>query len=209
MSGQTGYWRTPRMWESRTAVIIGGGPSLAKMDWEKLHQSIIKAKARAIACNDAYLLGWPDMVFFGDWNWYQIHKALPAFRMFEGMKVTASFEALGEPGLFVMERRDLDWQTTPGRIGWFGNTGVSALNLAFLLGVKKIVLLGIDMAPSARGYSNWYEKLKDQSIHPATYKRYCQFAKKLPRDLGMEVVNGNPNSKLDLFPKMTWQEALS
>lgn len=209
MDGQsTAYWQTPRMWDNATVVIIGGGPSLQAMPWDALRQTLLTSGARTIACNDAYLLNWPDMVVFGDWEWYKIHRNVYAWQAFQGLKVGCCFEALGEPGLFALERRDLKWQTQPGRIGWFGNTGVSAINLAVNLGAKKVVLLGFDMKHDKAGNSNWYDKLKDKTIHPASYNRFKLLADRLPQSIGVDVFNANPDSAWDRFPRMTWQEAL-
>jgi hypothetical protein len=97
-----------------------------------------------------------------------------------------------------------------GVLGWGGNGGFQALNLAAQFGAQKIILLGYDMGlergvhwhgkhiglsnPSVRGLDKWREYLDDCA--PALKAR------------GIDVVIGSPNSKLTAFRKQPLEEAL-
>ena len=48
-------------------------------------------------------------------------------------------------------------ETRAGFVSWNSNTGVSAISLAYHLGVRTIVLLGFDMKNDADGNSNYHD----------------------------------------------------
>lgn len=83
-----------------------------------------------------------------------------------------------------------------------GNSGYGALNLAYHLRPKKILLLGID---GGMGY--FYTK--DSSNRPLTYLPEM-FASAVPQleAAGIQVINGSVNSAITAFPRMTITEAL-
>lgn len=100
---------------------------------------------------------------------------------------------------------------TPGEIGWGGNGGFQAINLALQFGARRIVLLGFDMHlrdgahwhgrhpaglnnPSQAGVDKWRERLDAQRAFLDT--------------IGVEVVIGTPNSALQNYPKLPYHEAL-
>jgi hypothetical protein len=83
-----------------------------------------------------------------------------------------------------------------------GNSGYGALNLAYHLRPKKILLLGID---GGMGY--FYTK--DSSNRPLTYLPEM-FDSSLPQlqEAGIEVINGSINSAIKTFPRFTVSDAL-
>jgi hypothetical protein len=75
------------------------------------------------------------------------------------------------------------------------DSGHGALNLAFLKGARRIRLIGFDMNPD------------DKEIFRTWLPRYRPAAEQL-RAAGVQVVNMNPDSYVDVFPKATgWEEA--
>lgn len=78
--------------------------------------------------------------------------------------------------------------------GWCSGTG--AVNLAFLFGPARIVLLGFD----ATGGS-WHQGRRDSGDgpRPATIYTFRSMAPSL-REQGCEVINATPGSAIDAFP---------
>lgn len=201
---QNGFWKPPKMWKGQTAFIIGGGPSLKGMDWTPLHSKHI------IGCNDAYTLGpWVDVCYFGDDGWYFKHHKT-ALLDFPGLKVCSDGGCLREPGILVVKRTPRGFHTD--KIGWNVNTGASAINLAYLFGVSRVVLLGFDMQLGAEGESNWHPNAKDKP-NPKNYLKFLMWFEFLKKGLDekapeLEVLNATPNSKLDLFPRVKLEDVL-
>jgi hypothetical protein len=194
------------MWKGQTTYIIGGGTSLRAFDFSPLrHENVI-------GCNDAYLLGsWVNICYFGDKEWYDIHSTHPEFVAFPGLKVSCTPFPIS--GVMSLERDLNDMLYLEGtKIGWFGNTGASAVNLAIRLGCLKIVLLGFDMMLGTDGQANWHPNL----VNAPTDQVYANFKtqfkllaslidKKCP---DVVVLNANPDSGLECFPKMRFDEAM-
>ena len=195
------FWTVPRIWTGASAFIIGGGPSLLD-----LNLGLITDK-NVIGINDAYLLGsWIDYNIFGDTDWYNIHCHAKAFKAYTGTHVAANDKMLHEDGIPTLSRRKNVITTVPNTIGWFTNTGVSAINLAILLGCKKVILLGFDLG-FRKGESNWHENIKKQK--PSRYERFiASFEQAAPQidKLGVEVLNATPNSSLTCFPYVRYED---
>lgn len=84
-----------------------------------------------------------------------------------------------------------------------GNSGYGALNLAYHLRPKKIILLGID---GTLGYHYTNQKTN----RPLTYlpKMFESTMAQMERE-GIEVVNGSINSVITCYPRMSIEDALS
>lgn len=216
-----GYWVAPKLWPDGTVFILGGGPSLADLDLSLIHQY------RVIGVNDAYLLGdFVDVMIFSDSNWYfRYHRW--KLRRFKGLKVSTNKQTLQEPGIKTLQRMEDPICTLPGCIGWGRNTGLAAINLALVFGVKTIVLLGFDMCKRkcrCRGkgfdrnqvqktgepYTNWHKNVnpKDQSKEYDFFMQKFEDSTKPINMLGVRVINANKHSKLQCFEKMTYEDAL-
>ena len=199
------YWMSTRSWLNKTVFIIGGGPSLKGFDWAPLHDKHI------IGCNDAYLLGnWVDICCFGDVKWYKHHK--DGLTSFSGLKVTWRKELVDEPGVSVLQGQPTGLLLKPEKIGWNTSTGAMAINLAVKMGSKKIILLGFDMTLGASGESNWHENCLDKPSR-LVFKKFDKGFAHLKAELqekapDVEVLNANPDSGLDIFPKAALEDLL-
>ena len=83
-----------------------------------------------------------------------------------------------------------------------GNSGYGALNLAFLMGARRIALFGID---GGGGYA--WGKAKPGDLHHLPWL-FTSAANQLEAK-GVEVVNGSPASLVRCWPRMTPQEAMA
>ena len=200
-------WETKRFWEGKTVFVIGGGTSLKGFNWSLLHNKHV------IGCNDAYKLGdWVDICCFGDAKWYRHHKN-NGLATFGGIKVTWRSEFIDDPNVMVLKGRPGGLFLKPEWIGWNTNTGALAINLAVKLGCKKIILLGFDMKLREDGIGNWYDNQLDKPKNEVFKKFHRGFVclasdmkKKVPE---VVVLNANPDSDLDVFPKITLEEAFA
>lgn len=215
-SSESEYWRAPQIWQGGTAFILGGGPSLKQLDLTPLHRG-----AHVIGCNDAYTLGtWVDVCIFGDQPWFDLHDCAtvtrsdgsrhPGLRAFGGLLVSVNRQML------LRNRRDIRnmypegaglWRK-PHKIGWNGNVGLAAINLALHFGTSRIVLLGFDMHNEKEtGDSNWHDNLR-HSHEPDWAPDYSRFLKNAARCRKhhkrfwphVDIVNATPGSALKEWP---------
>lgn len=201
------FWPIPRLWPGSTVVSIGGGPSLTQDQVDK-----VRGRAKVIAINDAYRLApWADLFYFCDFRWFEWHRhgLLPL----GGIKVTLENNYISGHGIKCIRNRGVTglWLSPPDGVCTGRNSGFQVINLAVLLGAKRILLLGYDMKVAGDGRKHWF------GDHPRPTPEGA-FATMLPcfdtivdklAELGVEVVNVTPGSALETFPKMTLDEALA
>jgi len=209
------FWNVPILWPESTVFIIGGGPSLLQQDLTLLHDK------RVIGVNQAFRLGpWVDVCWFGDKQWYS--QNLPDIKEYGGLIVTCSVEAQANKRLKRVKYLGRSKQKgieikRRTHIAWNGNSGASAVNLAYWLGAKRVVLLGFDMKNPEDPkdmQSHWHNHYEPK-IDKRTRKLidpYPRFMKgwpviKIDADrAGLEIINATPNSALTLFEYRSLEE---
>lgn len=98
-----------------------------------------------------------------------------------------------------------------GRIGWGGNSGFQALNLAAVLGCRRIVLVGYDM--HLEDGPHWHGR-HDGPLNNPLPGKVSQWIQRLDgaavelRERGIEVINASLNSALTGFRKAPFAVAL-
>lgn len=98
-----------------------------------------------------------------------------------------------------------------GEIGWGGNGGFHALNLAIQFGAKRVVLVGYDMRVD-RGV-HWHGEHPKGMNNPAevNVRKWLHILDKqagLLGRLGVEVLNASPVSALTAYPKVDFAAAI-
>lgn len=197
-------WSPQPIWFEQDAYIIGGGSSLQGFDFTKL-------KGRnVIGINDAFHLGKEivSYVLFGDAGFWKEHmRALEAC----GIPVVTcapSLQFINVPWLYQMGRMKDGIHEAPV-LGWNYSTGAAAVNLAHILGAKRIFLLGFDMGRREDGKTHWHEhRLK--GIPDDSYARFirgfhCVF-QSMSRFPDVQVLNvTDGTSKLPSFPRINFE----
>lgn len=102
--------------------------------------------------------------------------------------------SVNEPGLSM----------NPHVIHQGANSGYQAINLAVLMGAKRIALLGFDMKASS-GDVHWHGKHPNGLNNPTDlqFQMWLDAFRTMPPDLekiGVEVINCTPDTALDCFP---------
>lgn len=153
------------------------------------------------------------MLYACDGAWWE---KSPEARGFTGLQITADERAtrrypalrrvrvqMGHNGL-ILDR--------PGTVGWGGNSGFQALNLAVQFGARQIVLIGYDMQISnglhwhgrhGRGLNNPGE----QNVR--SWRRHFETAAPLLASLGVLVINASRETALECFPRKSLDTALA
>lgn len=89
------------------------------------------------------------------------------------------------------------------------NGGYQAMNIAYLTGAKRILLLGYDMRfPNGRAHWHPDHPTNVPEGHYTSYARRFKTALPQLKAAGVEVINCSLGSAIDAFPIMPLQEAL-
>lgn len=193
-------------WTDRTAVIICAGPSLTDGQIEAARTS----GAKLIAVNTAYLYApWTHIVFGSDFMFWKVH----GDRI---KKQTPS--ALWTTDSSAAERFQINRQRAGQRDGlgltvchMFGNSGMNAINVAYLWGARKVLLLGMDMKLGSAGEKHRHGDHEKGLTQAQCFEEWIHKGKRLAEDLktqGCDVANCTPGSALPWFRMSTIQEEL-
>lgn len=214
-------WTPGPIWEGETAVIIGSGPSLTKQD-----RDYTQGKARVVALNrEWFWTPWADMLYACDGKYFftqddQPHGGKAAYKHFGGLIVTQDFRAAADlpnlkwveispPGIKNMA--DLSgYDDRPGYIRSGKGSCYQTMNLLGHLGVKRILLLGIDMKFAPDGRQHHYSE-PPRGLAISAIERMRTFFDSIAGHLearGIEVINCSPDSAVEAFPKARIYEVL-
>lgn len=192
------------IYKGKIIYIIGGGPSLTGFDFKRLNNKIVIAVNKAfLFYPEANVLYWTDSRFY---EWYQ--KEIDDFK---GIKVTNKTKPVKENiiNLHDTGREGLD--ISPYAIKHGNNSGYAAMNLAYHLGAKTIVLLGFDMKIQGNK-THWhdgYQIKQNGSVYQNNMLPCFDSIVEPLKKFGVEVYNACPTSALNCFQKCSIEHALN
>lgn len=171
-----------------------------------------------IVVNDNYTKApWADVLFASDLKWWAFHRGVPSF---PGLKysldakwTTQAIENNGHQwGVGVLKTGPLTGLSLkPDTLAHGDNSGYQAINVAVLMGVSRIVLLGYDMQLGADGREHWFGRHHDGIRRNLLLDRWpISFATLVEplQSLGVEIVNCTRQTALTCFPRLTLEAVL-
>lgn len=207
------FWMPTKEWAGRDVFIIGGGPSLRGFDFNRLRG------LATIGCNSAVLLGAEvcGVIVFSDKEFFNqvidgkaVRERLKAF---PGLVVTTLLSLHVHRWLKVMRREDDRAGLSLRGLTFAGCSGGSAINLALLMGAKRVYLLGFDCKVKSVNQPNWHDHHRmpcHSTLHDKFTTGFKNIAASLPKLFpGTEIINLGPDSALECFPKQSIDEVIS
>lgn len=198
------HWTAPKLWPGETCLIIGGGPSLAGFNFERLRGR------RIIAINaSAFAVPFADVLFYGDDRFGIVN--CQRIEAFAGLvvtvagspqprnakvmrKITPPPPVSGSPDALVMRRTSTQ----------------AAINLAMHFGVARIALLGIDMKAADDGRTHHHDPHPWPSVVGCWDQQMIDLRGIAPiaTAAGIEIINTSLDSRLDWWPKLSIEKVL-
>lgn len=197
----------PRLFPGGTVVCIGSGPSLTVED-----VNYVEGKAYVVAVNDAYRLApWADVLYAADHGWWQQHMAAIQ-ASFKGQCWTQSRTAAEQYHLnHVMLTSEPGMSNDPATLHSGSHSGYQALNLAYLMGAKQIILLGYDCQRTG-GKDHWFGQHTGQLHRGMDVKDWADAYDAASNDLwqaGTVVINASRATAIEAFLRLPIDQALS
>lgn len=189
-------------WDGEACAVLASGPSMS--------QQVADAARglRTIVINNTFRLApWADMLYAADALWWTQTKDA---REFAGLKVTCRIKNESAPFSEVKQLQFTGvegYDPTPGCVRTGNNSGYQAVHVAVQAGCNPILLCGFDM----RG-GHWHDRhaypLRDagEGIYGGWIRLFAKLAAEL-KQRGTQVYNCTPDSALQCFPKLTFDEA--
>ena len=200
------YSTVPKLFPGETIYIIGGGPSLKNFDFKTLIGKKTIAINKAIIYHPtADVLYWTDGRFY---TWFKNevdnYNGLK-FALKPGSQYTRDIQVLRKGKHHGLEE-------DPQVLAHGFNSGHAAINLAYHLGAARIILLGFDMLNDGT-QTHFHDGYPTRAAGDKMYQdKFLPGFKQLNseiRNTGIEILNASPHSRLNVFPKITIQQALS
>lgn len=159
---------------------------------------------------------WAKVAYVGDARLLDEIAEDPDWGVFEGLRYTRAQQTgrleKRQPQHINVLRRSNSWETDPSKIASLGNSGLSGVNLAEQLGWSPIFLLGFDCCgfTETGKMANYHDLYPDDWRKPGTFltKKFTDGFARVLNDITAEVYNCNPQSELDCFHKLTFDEAI-
>lgn len=188
----------PRCFKGETVVVVASGASLLAEDVE-----YCRGKAKIAVINDNYKLApWAHLLYAADFGWWEYHHA--AVDDFGGQKWTQDERAAKNYGLNWVAGYWHPGISDDQRFIHYGyNSGFQCVNLVYLMGAIRILLLGFDMQRTKKK-SHWF------GDHPAPlhkHPNYTQWARTMDKAArryekrGVEVINCSRETALKEYKR--------
>lgn len=176
----------------KTAVCIASGTSLTKEDVD-----YCKGKAIVYVVNNCYKLApWADVLYACDEEWWDYYKP-----EFVGEKWTINDKAANKYSLNLIGHDTSAKFCTSEIIATGNNSGFQAINLAYLHGFKRILLLGYDFCFSGNHWHGRHPHRLDKTPDMRRWIKHMSDAAPLMKEAGLEVINCSRNSAIEAFKK--------
>lgn len=193
-------------WMVRPAVVIASGPSLTAADCDLVRQAREADLVRVVSCSNAWkhTASWADQFFAADrryWMHYlapMLKAGVPRERMVTCCNQTEKaaqikrVRAANRPSIGTYE------------LHTGGNSGFMSMNLAFLYGARRIILLGLDCQEGPGGAKHFDGAHPKPLVQAMPFKEWIhRFALAAPdlKKHGCEVINCTRSTAITCFPK--------
>jgi hypothetical protein len=200
-------------WSDKPLAIVGTGPSLKGLDFERLDISGVRVLAVKEAIWD---LPFAECVFSLDRPW--INRQADKLRAIPNHKVFAVEPEYGpcaeiEGALYLLRSRFAGFSNDPAVIQSGGNSGFGAFNYAYLKRVRRVALFGFDYTDQdgehycADRY-HWYKPGQNARYWRSWGDNFIDCKAQLAR-ADISVMNASPISTLKAFDKCSIEDGLA
>ena len=181
------------------AVLVASGTSLKKEEVE-----YCRGKATVYVINDNYKIApWADHLYACDEEWWDYHNP-----DFDGQKWTINENAAKKYNLNLVTYDSSLLFSEKEPIATGNNSGFQAINLAYIHGHRRALLLGYDYHNLGNHWFGKHPHQLNKTPDMTKWIRHMRNAAPLMFKANYEVINCNPDSAIDAFPKMSIYEAL-
>lgn len=195
-----------------TVVVCASGPSFTEEDASAIADARVNDGIRVVVVNESWRrLPRADVLYAHDTRWWMLRIA-EVRAGFSGECWTQSLPVAKRFGLHPIKSYNTPGLTKrPGCIHNGGNSGYGAINLAYLFGARRILLVGFDMR-AFDGASHWHGDHAEPLSKRQPFHNWIPRFRALADDLkavGVDVINCSPISALACFPKASLADALA
>jgi len=196
----------------KTAVVLASGPSLTQ---EQINAAQFSGFFTITVNSTWEKMPGANVVYSGDFLWWKhnvatVRHAIKAGKFNGAMWTQDSSTAARWPDVKRVRGGNRDG-LGKDIVHINGNSGTQAVNLAYLWGYERIILLGFDLKLGPNGEKHHHADHPAPMIQGQTFGEWLKKWVKVAADLKaakIDVQNATPGSALKLFPMVDWKEVL-
>lgn len=211
--------------QGKIAVCMASGPGLTPEVIEQVRPYQADGSVIVMGLNDVYrACNYLDEFYACDGHWWKYHLANPQDDRHviddlsaEGCRLWGNMTAVSDlkPHLdtvnILQGEGSKGFSTNPAFIHWGGNSGFQLLNLAYHLGVERMILAGYNMSVpnkmGAKGHHFFGAHPKPMS-QSAGYTGFVKNFNGIQTQIKTTIVNATPDTALTCFEKVDLQDEL-
>lgn len=221
----------PRKYPGETAIVAGTGPSLTPDQIDLCNRARAAGKVRIFAANRAHEVLDADVLHACNWQFYAAYydrlKDKPCDKWTTRPELKGKYNGVE----YIEERWHGGLSKDPSYIHAHHGTGPQTVNIAYLYGCTRILLVGWDMRypgkvdSSNRNYAEPRHFFKDEGFPPGEdaltithwsrtdpdgtkFGLINEMSTIKPEDYGIEIINATPGSAMTCFPMKSLEECL-
>jgi hypothetical protein len=163
-----------------------------------------------VVVNTSYKLApWADVLYACDARWWIWNKGAKDFQGTKYALERRAGQRYSDVNVLRIGKNE-GLSLDPEYLNTGKNSGYQALNLAVLMGAKRIILLGYDMDSGPKGEMHWHPEhpMRTPKLYPEFRRRFETLVEPLKAH-GVEVVNCTRRTALQCFPQMSLAEAFA
>lgn len=210
----------PGKWSAKDCVVVGGGPSLKTFDWNLLvrHPRVIVVNRAWRDCPMAALWFSEDIRVIELWHEDSAWKAFQGTKIFHALDPAYADRAEKlDSSLWIIERkrRDKFWASTFDEgLSYSSNSMIGALNIASILQASPIYILGLDCNAIGKREVNYHDEYERAGFDRTGDHQYESFKSDFEHWAALHlknvsVINLNPASAVECWPKRDWRAVLA
>lgn len=191
----------------KTAVILGSGPSLTA---EQIDAARVSGHFTIVVNATYKVMLDANVLYGGDFMFWKAYMA-DVRKVFKGALWTQDASVAARWQINRIRGTNRDGLGLNNAIHLNGNSGAQAINLAFLWGYKRVVLLGFDMKFGPGGERHHHTDHPAPCVQSQVFFEWIHKIDRMARDLrlqNIEVLNATPGSALKCFPMVNYREVL-
>jgi len=195
-----------QLYKNKKAILIATGPSLT----EEVIETIRPYKDDFIifGCNNSYeVVDFLDFHYACDKLWWDLHYDTFKEKYPELQSWTQAKEYKDK--LTVVEgKSDRGLSLDSSLIHWGSNSGYQLLNIAFLMGCSKFILVGYNMQ-AVDGKRHYFGEHPGGLSRNSPYNKFVTAFNTIQPEIKELIINCTPNSALTMFKFNELKEELS
>jgi len=202
------FTRFDRGWTH--CICVASGPSLTQDQIDQI--ATARPQWKVLVTNNTWeRIPTADVLYAGDEQWWEVYGGV-VHAAFSGEKWTGSRRIAHRDSInFVQVRANEGLSRTPGLVHSGSNSGYQMLNLAYLFGARRVLLVGYDMG-KVNGLSHWHGDHAGVLNQQMPFDRWRSGFNLIAADLaadGVIVHNCSTRSALTCFPTGNLNELIA